>query len=91
MLFRSGARVLTEKLFELNSAFQLETAFLPGENPFTITCLVKRIQVRTKPGSPTKKFEYGCQFSDMSPREQDRLLQSIFTLQRKALRSRRDQ
>ena len=86
-----GARVLTEKLFELNSAFQLETAFLPGETPFTITCLVKRIQVRTKPGSPTKKFEYGCQFSDMSPREQDRLLQSIFTLQRKALRSRRDQ
>ena len=38
-----------------------------------------------------KKFEYGCQFVDVPPREQERLLQAIFTLQRKVLQSRRDQ
>lgn len=86
-----GARVVSEKLFELNGTFQLEVSFLPGETPFLITCQVKRVQVRSKPGAPTKKFEYGCQFSDVPPREQERLLQSIFTLQRKALRARREQ
>ena len=86
-----GCRVLTEKLFELGGSFQLETSLLPGEVPFNITCQVKRTQVRAKPGSPVKKFEYGCQFMELPPREQDRLMQSIFTLQRKALRARRDQ
>ena len=79
-----GARVVTEKLF------QLEAALLPGEAPFAITCRVKRVQVRSKPGSPVKKFEYGCQFADLPPREQERLLQAIFTLQRKALQSQRE-
>lgn len=85
-----GARVVTEKLFQLESTFQLEAALLPGEEPFTITCRVKRVLVQSKPGSPVKKFEYGCQFEGLPPREQDRLLQAIFTLQRKALQSQRE-
>lgn len=86
-----GARVLTSKLFQLESTFQLEASFLPTEEPFTLTCQVRRTSVRAQTASPMKKFEYGCQFVDVSPREQERLLQVIFTLQRKALRARREQ
>ncbi len=86
-----GARVLTSKLFHLNSTFQLEASFLPTEDPFTLTCLIKRTSVRAQTASPMKKYEYGCQFVDVPPREQERLLQVVFTLQRKALRARREQ
>lgn len=86
-----GARIVTAKLFQLESTFQLEAVLLPTEEPFTLNCRVKRTAVRAQPGSPTKKFDYGCQFVDVPPREQERLLQVIFTLQRKILKSRRDQ
>ena len=86
-----GARVLPSKLFQLNSTFQLEASFLPTVDPFTLTCLIKRTSVRAQTASPMKKYEYGCQFVDVPPREQERLLQVVFTLQRKALRARREQ
>ncbi len=86
-----GARVLTEKLFQLESTFQLETSLLSTEEPFTFTCRVRRVIVRAQTASPMKKYEYGCQFVEVPPREQERLLQAIFTLQRKVLKSRRDQ
>ena len=86
-----GARVITDKLIELGGAFRLEAALLPNEEPFLLTCQVTRILVRSQTASPVKKYEYGCQFTDLSPREQDRLLQAIFTLQRKVLQARRDQ
>ncbi len=77
-----GARVVTSKLFPLETAFHLETTLLPEEAPFFLTCRVKRILVRSKPGSLSKKFEYGCQFINVSSREQERLLRTIFALQR---------
>ncbi len=86
-----GARVLTTKLFQLETTFQLEAELLPTEEPFTLTCKVKRTSVRAQTASPMKKFEYGCQFVDVPPREQERLLQVIFTLQRKTLQARREQ
>lgn len=86
-----GARVLTEKLLQLESTFQLETSLLPTEDPFTFTCQVRRTTVRAQPNSPAKKFEYGCQFVEVPPREQERLLQAIFILQRKTLRASREQ
>lgn len=86
-----GARVLTSKLLQLESTFQLEASLLPTEAPFTLTCRVKRTSVRAQTASPMKKFEYGCQFVEVPPRVQERLLQVIFTLQRKALRARREQ
>ena len=81
---------MTEKLFQLESTFQLEAALLPGEAPFAITCRVKRVQVRSKPGSSVRNFEYGCRFTGVPVREQERLVQAIFTLQRKALQSQRE-
>lgn len=86
-----GARVLTEKLFPLESTFQLEVSLLPTGEPFTLTCQVKRTAVRAQAAGPMKKFEYGCQFLKVSSREQERLLQAIFTLQRRTLQSHRDQ
>ena len=86
-----GARILTTKLFQLEATFQLEASFLPTEEPFTLTCKVRRTSVRAQTASPMKKFEYGCQFIEVPPREQERLLQVIFTLQRKVLRARREE
>ena len=85
-----GARVLSEKLFQLESTFQLETVLVATEEPFSFTCQVKRTTVRAQTASPMKKYEYGCQFVDLPPKEQERLLQAIFTLQRKILQARRE-
>ena len=79
-----GARVVTEKLFQLESTFLLEATLLPTEDPFSITCMVKRIKVRPQASAKVKKFEYGCQFVDTPPSVQQRLLQVIFILQRRA-------
>ena len=74
-----------------SSGIQLEAALIPTEEPFTLTCKVRRTSVRAQTASPMKKFEYGCQFVEVPPREQERLLQVIFTLQRKVLRARREE
>ena len=37
-----------------------------------------------------RDMEYGCQFVGLPDKEQERLLQAIFVLQRKLLQSRRD-
>ena len=34
-------------------------------------------------------FDYGCQFEGLTGKEEDRLLQAIFQIQRRALQSRR--
>lgn len=51
---------------------------------FTFSCQVRR-------GSVWKKgvTRYGCQFESLSPKEQDQLLQAIFTIQREEIRRRR--
>lgn len=85
-----GARVQTERLFTQNETFSLEASLLPRDEPFCVTCRVMRVTARPTPGSITQKYEYGCRFEDVPPREQERLLQSIFTLQRKVLQARRD-
>lgn len=82
----SGGRVITRAIFKEEGTFYLRVALLPRETPFVLTCLVKRVDVLTKPGSPTRKFEYGCQFIDMPEQERERLIQSIFELQRKSIR-----
>ena len=50
--------------------------------PFSLDCQVRRV------GSPDEDgvIRYGCQFDPMSEREQDRLLQAIFTIQREEIR-----
>ena len=55
------------------------------EQLFTITCQIRRA-AEQQMGS----FEYGCQFIGLPPKDQERLLQVIFVLQRKMLQARRD-
>ena len=86
-----GARVRSTKLFQLGATFRLEVSVFPGDLPFSITCAVLRTVVRPQPGSPVKKYEYGCQFVELTPRDQERLTQAVFTLQRKAIQKQRNQ
>ncbi len=80
----SGARILTRKAFPEGAMFLLETTIVPDEPPFSITCQVLRILEHRR------DMEYGCQFVGLPDKEQERLLQAIFVLQRKLLQSRRD-
>lgn len=86
-----GARVITKALLQPQGTVYLKVSLLPEDPSFLIPCLVKRVQSHSKPGSSVRKFEYGCQFVDMPLQEQERLTQSIFTLQRTALQARRGQ
>lgn len=49
---------------------------LPGTEPFSFRCSVRRAEQARYTNL------YGCQFLNMSPSEQDRLVRAIFTLQR---------
>ena len=49
---------------------------LPGTDPFSYRCSVRRAEQARYTNL------YGCQFLNMSPSEQDRLVRAIFTLQR---------
>lgn len=86
----TGAQIVTSKLFQLETPLRLEITLLPDEPPFSLNCQVKRIQVQSKPGSFSKKYLYGCQFFEVPPREQERLLRVIFTLERNTYRYREE-
>ena len=58
----------------------------PAMAPFTFQC-----QVRRAGGREGGLVRYGCQFEALHPREQDRLLQAIFTVQREEIRLQKDQ
>lgn len=80
----SGARILTKKELPEGAMFLLEATIVPDEAPFSITCQILRILEHRR------DVEYGCQFVGLPDKEQERLLQAIFVLQRKLLQSRRD-
>lgn len=86
-----GARVRTERLFAKGAVFRLETTLLPEDSPFFMTCRVVRVNAASPPTRATPKYEYGCQFIGLPKREEERLLQAIFILQRRILQARRDQ
>lgn len=81
-----GARVLTRNIYEVGDTFVLEAELLPSERPFTVACRVVRVTVKKE-----DRFEYGCQFEAIDEKERQRLLRAIFTIQRKTLRSRREE
>jgi c-di-GMP-binding flagellar brake protein YcgR len=56
------------------------------EDPFAFRCLVRRVGDAEEDGS----IRYGCQFESIAPREQDRLLSAIFTLQREEIRRQKE-
>ena len=56
------------------------------EDPFAFRCLVRRVGDAEEDGS----IRYGCQIESIAPREQDRLLSAIFTLQREEIRRQKE-
>ena len=52
-------------------------------SPFTLRCQVRRIQVTEG------KYYYGCRIDRLPPKEEDRLLQAIFSIQRENLSRQR--
>ena len=88
-----GVRLLCKHEFEKGTLFVLHVSLVPEESPFSMTCQVRHVAPKTGPEDveePTKPIEYGCQFVGIPEKEQERLLQAIFMLQRKILQSRRD-
>lgn len=59
-------------------------AIVREERPFSFYCRVQR--VKELPGAS----EYGCQFEELSSKEQDRLLRAIFIAQRKEIKNQKD-
>jgi len=57
---------------------------VPGAPAFTFLCQIRR-------AGEWKKgvIRYGCQFESLAPKDQDRLLQAIFTIQREEIRKRK--
>lgn len=80
-----GARILTKNQYQEGDLFQLEVVLLPTELPFAFTCQVLRVV--PKGGS---RYEYGCKFEALEEKERQRLLQTIFKIQRKMLQAQRD-
>lgn len=81
-----GVRIYTKHIYDIGEAFFLEVALLPHEAPFSLACRVVRATQKTR-----YKFEYGCQFEALDEKERQRLLRTLFAIQRKALRSRREE
>lgn len=81
-----GVQITAPRLFQLKSSLHLEVVLLAGEPPFSLDCQVKWIHVQSRLGSFTKRYTYGCQFLDVPPREQERLLRALFTLERNTYR-----
>lgn len=79
-----GVRVVSKHSMKVDDRFVLEAPLLPNDALFSITCLVVRVSERRH------DFEYGCQFLSLPQKDQERLLQAIFAIQRKMLQSRRD-
>ena len=80
----SGARLLSADQYPEGVMLRLDLRLIPEEDPFSISCQVCRV-------TPQKAgWEYGCKFVGLPEREQNRLLQTIFVLQRKTLQAKRD-
>lgn len=89
-----GARLLCKHKFAQGDLFVLHVSLVAEENPFSMTCQVRHVSKKgieeDQPEDERKPLEYGCQFVGIPEKEQERLLQAIFKLQRKILQSRRD-
>lgn len=73
-----------EKFMPNDLLYVTGVPLIPNEPTFTFNCQVRR-------AGEWKKgvIRYGCQFEALPPKEQDRLLRAIFSLQRAEIRKRR--
>ena len=62
----------------------LDVPLVDGAPTFAFYCQIRRAGVWKK-----GVYRYGCQFEALTPRDQDRLLQAIFTIQREEIKKRK--
>ena len=79
-----GVRIASKHEMKSGDTFVLEAPLVPDDDIFSITCEILRAVPRRR------DFEYGCEFRSIPQKDQERLLQAIFSIQRKMLQSRRD-
>lgn len=79
-----GANLRCKVRYAVGDWLEITDVVLSGQRPFSFTGQVCWFQ-ENSPG----ELAYGFRFVDMDIREQDRLLQTIFELQRKELKSRK--
>ena len=74
-----GVRIFTEGKYEVGDwLFIMEVNFPSVKEVFSFTCRVLRAQQQRR------KYIYGCQFEGLTQKEQDRLIEAIFVLQRES-------
>lgn len=82
-----GLLLLSGEIFALGDRLVITGLELtPSMEPFTFQCQVRRAGARER-----GLVRYGCQFEALRPREQDRLLKAIFTVQREEIRLQKEQ
>lgn len=80
-----GLLVRSRKAFQEGDCLQITDAVITAElGPFSFQCQVQRVQ---KVGG---NYLYGCKFLELSTKDEDRLLQAIFIVQRKDIHKQRD-
>ncbi len=62
-----------------DSLFLIDAVIVPEVPPFSFACRIRRAKENQK------GYLYGCEFQDLSQKEEDRLLQAIFSAQRREL------
>lgn len=80
-----GILISCTGIYEVGDRLSVDNVRLTqrGE-PFSFSCLVRRVGERSVGG-----IRYGCQFRTLSAKEQDRLLQAIFIVQREEIRGQK--
>ena len=80
-----GALVSCEEAFQEGDRLVITEALLvPNAPAFTFRCQIRRADEWNEGVN-----RYGCQFDTLAPRDQDRLLQAIFSIQREEIKKRR--
>ena len=76
-----GVCVRTDREFAAGDRVLLRSRLLPNQNLAPLICEVKRISEKRK-----GQFEYGCQFVDLNPAQEDQIAKAILELQRQRIR-----
>lgn len=81
-----GVLIVSEMEYDVNDHLSISGVHLvEGADAFSFICQVRRVGEK-EPGG----IRYGCQFETMPPKEQDRLLRAIFTVQREEIRRQKE-
>lgn len=81
-----GLLMSSHTVYEVNDHLRIDAlSLVGGMEDFVFECQVRRAGRRE-----IGQIRYGCQFESISPKEQDRLLQAIFEIQRREIRTQKE-